>query len=135
MTPLTQTLLDQFPALPEHEATWRALYMEPVMFSGERIAVAVIGSDCNGCEVLSVLSPRRLQLLFGAQADGVANMIDMVLRAAVQQAQNLDEFSPPLSGFYLGAPRVGMGDTRLDVLRQAASLISCFYGQDQVENI
>lgn len=129
MTPLTQALLDQFPALPEHEATWRAIYMEPVMCSGERMTVAVIAIDSEGCEALKTLSEARLLALFGAQADGMANMINLVVDAALGHAQggSLDTFVPPLSGVYLGDLRNGLGDNRGDILQQAASLTSCFY--------
>ncbi len=65
-----QELLSQFPVLPEHKATWQAIYMEPIMCSGERITVAVIAFDSDGCAALKTLSASRLTALFGDQADG-----------------------------------------------------------------
>lgn len=130
---LAQELLDQFPPFPTHEATWNPIYMEPVMCSGERIAIAVIAFDSDGCEALKTLSPARLLGLFGTQATGMANMIDLVIEAALRHGNegNLDNFRAPLSGITLGESRSGLGENRRDVLQQAASLTSCFYESDQ----
>lgn len=130
MSTTQEELLAQFPALPEHEATWRAIYMEPVMLSGERISVAVIAFDREGCEALKMLSPSRLNTMFGVQAEAMSNMIDMVVSAALRHgaaAGSLESFKSPLSGVFLGKPRDALGDGIADVLQQAASLSSCFY--------
>lgn len=129
MSTIPEELLAQFPALPEHEATWQAIYMEPVMLSGERITVAVIAFDRDGCEALKILSPSRLSAMFGGQAEAMSNMIDMVVSAALRHgaAGSLESFKSPLSGFFLGKPREALGDGIADVLQQAASLSSCFY--------
>lgn len=50
--PVPQPIIDQFPPLPEYVASWQAIYMEPVVGSGERLAVAVIAFAADGCEVL-----------------------------------------------------------------------------------
>ena len=129
MSSLPQELLDQFPPLPEHEAVWRAVYMEPIMCSGERITVAVIAMDRDGCEVTKTISETRLRALFGAQAAGMAKMIDLVADSVLRHglAGSLENFKSPLSGVYLGEPRDGLGESRQDVLQQAASLTSCLY--------
>lgn len=128
-TKVSQEFLAQFPQLPDFEATWRAIYMEPMMCSGERITVAVVALDCNGCGAIRTLSPSRLLALFGEQAGGMVNMIDLVIEAALHhgEAGSLDGFEPPLSGVYLGDPRKGLGEDRDAILQQAASLTSCFY--------
>ncbi|ELN4741056.1 hypothetical protein RZ737_004862 [Escherichia coli] len=129
VAPVPQALIDQFPPLPEYVASWQAIYMEPVMGSGERVAVAVIAFDADGCEVLVTLSESRLQALFGEQADGMATMIGMVAGAAQKhgQAGHLLNFKPPLGGVIIGELREAMGDDRADVLQQTASLSSSFY--------
>ena len=129
MSQMLQNLTSQFPPLPEHEASWRAIYMEPVMCSGERITVAVIAHDFDGGGALKTLSEQRLQALYGEQGEGVGQMIDIVVNAALNAGQSLihDAFKAPLSGFYLGKVRQGLGDNRDDILQQAASLTSSFY--------
>jgi len=124
-----QSFIDQFPPLPDYVASWQAIYMEPVVGSGERLAVAVIAFDADGCEVLVTMSESRLQALFGAQAAGMATMIGIVAGAAQKhgQAGHLDNFKSPLGGVVIGELREAMGDDRADVLQQAASLSSCFY--------
>ncbi len=129
VAPVPQALIDQFPSLPEYIASWQAIYMEPVVGSGERLAVAVIAFDADGCEVLVTMSESRLQALFGAQAAGMATMIGIVAGAAQKhgQAGHLDNFKSPVGGVGIGELREAMGDDRADVLQQAASLSSCFY--------
>ncbi|EPJ7982317.1 hypothetical protein L4Z68_001324 [Pseudomonas aeruginosa] len=136
MNVIPEELLSQFPPLPEHEATWQAIYMEPVMCSGERITVAVIAFDRDGCEVLKVLTQPRLSALFGPQADAMSSMIDMVVEAASRQGAtgSLEGFQSPLSGVSLGKPREALGDDRADVLQQAASLSSCFFDPQKTSN-
>jgi hypothetical protein len=115
--------------MPSHEAQWRAIYMETVMCSGERITVAVIAFDQDGCDALKTLSQSRLRALFGEGAVGMSKMIDMVVDSALRQGQNshLNNFKSPLSGVHLGDLRTGLSESRLGVLKQAASLTSCFY--------
>ncbi len=136
MNAIPEELLSQFPPLPEHEATWQAIYMEPVMCSGERITVAVVAFDRDGCEVLRVLTQSRLSALFGPQADAMSNMIDLVVDAASRQgvAGSLEGFQAPLSGVSLGKPREALGDDLADILQQAASLSSCFYDPQKPSN-
>jgi hypothetical protein len=124
-----QSILDQLPPLPSHEAQWRAIYMEPVMGSGERITVAVIAFDQDGCDALKTLSPSRLRALFGKAGIGMSSMINLVVDSALRQGQSghLDNFKSPLSGVYLGELRNGLSESRIGVLRQAASLTSCFF--------
>lgn len=129
MTQQPKEVFDQFPPLPGHEATWRAIYLEPVMCSGERITVAVIAFDLDGCEALKTLSPERLNALFGSQANGMDAMIDIAVESVLRhgQAGTLEDFSSPFSGVYVGQSRNALGDSRQDVLDQAASLSSCLY--------
>lgn len=132
MDSFPKELLAQLPAMPSHEGTWQSIYMEPIMCSGERIAVAVIAFDRAGCDVLKVLSSSRLADLFGPQAGAMSNMIDLVAGAALRHGAggSMDGFQSPLSGVTLGAPREAAGDDRADILQQAASLSSCFYVQE-----
>jgi hypothetical protein len=115
--------------MPSHQAQWRAIYMEPMMCSGERITVAVIAFDQEGCDVLKTLSQSRLRALFDEQAVGMSKMIDIVVDSALREGQagHLDNFKPPLSGVSLGELRNGLSENRFGVLKQAASLTSCFY--------
>lgn len=99
------------------------------MCSGERITVAVIAFDQDGCDALKTLSQSRLRALFDEQAVGMSNMIDLVVDSALRQGQAgyLENFKSPLSGVYLGELRNGLSESRRGVLKQAASLTSCFY--------
>lgn len=131
-----EDLLSRLPPLPEHEATWQAIYMEPVMCSGERITVAVITFDRDGCDALKVLTQSRLSALFGPQGEGMSNMIDLVVKAALRQGASgsMEGFKSPLSGVSLGKVREALGDDRANVLQQAASLSSCFYEPQKPSN-
>lgn len=103
--------------------------MEPVMCSGERITVGVIAIDKAGGGALKTLSEQRLHALFGDQGEGVGQMIDLAVDAALRAGQSggFDDFKAPLTGFYLGEARRGLGDDLEDILKQAASLTSSFY--------
>ena len=95
-TRLPHETLPQFPQLPDYEATWRAIYMEPMMGSGERISVGVIAFDVGGrCGAIKTLNSSRLLALFGNQASGMASMIDSVIDSALRHAAagNLDHLS------------------------------------------
>ena len=103
------------------------------MCSGERLCVAVVAFDSDGFEAIKTLSPNRLKTLFGSQASGMDAMIDIAVEAALKHGMsgNLDDFIPPMTGVSLGNTRTGLGDSRLDVLHQAASLSSCFYSAEE----
>ena len=129
MTEISPELLAMFPPLPEHEGVWYAVYVEPVMCSGERLTVGIIACDKDGAGCLKTLSPERLESLFGSQATGMASMIDMALDAALKAVSGgtLDSFKFPLSGFFLSEARTANGDNRDDILQLGATLSSAFF--------
>lgn len=118
--------LSAFPDLPVFEAHWAAVYMEPIVQSGERLTIAVVakaGEDVAGC---LTIRDKALHCLYGAAATGMRAMMGLALERAIEHFRNPvpGGFSAGMHGVTMGNVQVGYGDDLPDVLRQACSLSS-----------
>lgn len=115
-----------FPELPSYEAEWAAVYMEPIVQSGERLTIGVVAFDGTLAAGRLAISDKALHCLYGASANGMQHMMEMALqRAQVHAATGFHGlFSAGMHGVSIGPKRAGIGNNLDDILQQAASLTS-----------
>ncbi|KPG94597.1 hypothetical protein ABFV57_10130 [Pseudomonas neuropathica] len=115
-----------FPDLPTYEADWAAIYMEPIVQSGERLTIGVVASDGTYADGQLAISEKALQCLYGESAAGMKAMMEMALKRALgfAQAGFHGEFSSGMHGVSLGKKRRALGDDLEDIILQGISLTS-----------
>ncbi|MGB3610676.1 MAG: hypothetical protein WA987_09915 [Cellvibrio sp.] len=96
------TLDALFPAVPSYRGRWRTIYLEPIIGSGERIAIAIvaIGSD-RRLKVAQAIRVELLDCLYGVQAGNIQSMIDWIISSlhnSYKSKGNLDNWNPPFGG-------------------------------------
>lgn len=116
----------EFPALPTYEAQWAAVYMEPIVQSGERLTIGVVAFDGKDAGGQLAISRKALECLYGESADGLEQMMNMALERALgfARAGFRGEFASGMHGVTLGRKRVAIGDGLQDVIDQGISLTS-----------
>lgn len=115
-----------FPVLPSYEAQWAAVYMEPIVQSGECLTIGVVAFDGKKAGGQLSISRKALECLYGDSAGGLENMMNLALDRAMQFARDgfHGEFSSGIHGVSLGKKRVAIGDDLQDVIDQGISLTS-----------
>lgn len=115
-----------FPDLPSYEAEWAAVYMEPIVQSGERLTIGVVAFDGTLAAGRAAITDKALHCLYGDSASGMQHMIEMALQRAKSHAANgfSGKFSAGMHGVSIGPRRAGIGNDLEDILQQATSLTS-----------
>lgn len=115
-----------FPPLPSYEAQWAAVYMEPIVQSGERLTIGVVAFDGQEAAGQLAMSRKALECLYGETASGLESMMTLALDRALRFAKGgfRGEFSSGMHGVTLGKKRVAIGDDLQDVIEQGISLTS-----------
>jgi hypothetical protein len=115
-----------FPDFPAFHADWAAVYMEPIVQSGERLTIGVVATD--GVEVGGQLaiSDKALECLYGESAAGMKAMMSLALQKALAFATTglKGTFSSGIHGVSLSSKREGLGESLEDVILQGISLTS-----------
>ncbi|MEN5290866.1 hypothetical protein [Stenotrophomonas lactitubi] len=117
-----------FPPVPNVQAMWAPLYIEPMHGSGERIVIATVAVDGSGAfHVHATLSGRVLQCMYGDRAevlDGLIGLAVDVLQAYLATGGALDSWVPPFRSCHLGSCRTAMGADLEQIARSGAILTS-----------
>lgn len=115
-----------FPELPTYEAEWAAVYMEPIVQSGERLTIGVVAHDGKETGGQLAISRKALECLYGDSAPGLERMMAMALERAMRFAKGgfRGQFSSGIHGVTLGKKRVGIGENLQDIIDQGISLTS-----------
>ncbi|MBK1699768.1 hypothetical protein [Thiococcus pfennigii] len=95
-----------FPPLPGVTATGAALFLEPIMGSGERLCVglAAVLAD-NTYRVAPVLRRETARCLVGEKADSLLGLMQVGLDSLdshLERGENLASWTPPMQGLTLG---------------------------------
>lgn len=112
-----------FPKAPDYEGIWQAIYLEPIIGSGEQIAVAVVVVGINSeYKIYQTIRSELLDCLYGAKADNMQSMIDWLLKSAtdyLNDKKTLDEWKPPFGGVKLSSKNVAKDENIEGIVRQA----------------
>jgi len=117
------TLESLFPAQPNYRGSWQTIYLEPIIGSGEKIAIAVtaIGKD-KQYKVIQAIRPELLDCLYGSQAEKMQTMVDWIVDSAnneIKANNTLSKWSPPFDGVTLGKEKIAADENIEGILRQA----------------
>lgn len=126
-----------FPELPTYEAEWAAVYMEPIVQSGERLTIGVVAFDGSIAAGRLAISEKALQCLYGASAAGMQQMMAMALQRAQAYACKgfSGQFRAGMHGVSIGPKRLGIGNDLEDILQQATSLTSSLSALHQDDEV
>lgn len=117
------------PSTPSHIATILPVYFEPMLGSGERLTIAIgaISEDGKINDVQQVIRQDVLECMYGKQAKGIQNFIEIVvedLRESIREGKSFSDWTPPLNGIFKGPERKEAADRWEDIFKHASLLHS-----------
>ncbi|MCA9420420.1 MAG: hypothetical protein KC592_05350 [Nitrospira sp.] len=123
--------------MPTLQATWAPVYLEPIMHSGERIAIGVAGVSSTGERlVVPTISESQLTCIFGPEGSDLFNIVQIGLedlKEFLDDSVELENWDSPLSGVQIGDTRKSLGDDLTSILnlgiRRTASFAGYINGQ------
>jgi len=120
----------QFPVRRDGvKAKWIPLYIEPVVGSGERIAIGIAVANQNGYLTVPVAALERLQCLYGKENEtlmfAAKAAIESFERALSKEGDHaLETWQAPFEGVIKGATRIGAGNSLEEIARSGLMLCS-----------
>lgn len=123
-------LLNEFPYLPSYKGKWWPVFMEPIIGSGERIAIAIIAEGYDG-EIAwhQGISKRVMAALGKDTASGLTGLISTAIDHYLKSRNaglSFDEILPPFSGFFVGASNATSSKDISGILEQGVRSTSLF---------
>ncbi|PKH18309.1 hypothetical protein CIG19_21180 [Enterobacterales bacterium CwR94] len=119
-------ILNQLPDMPAFKARWVAIYLEPMMASGERLTVAVAALGDDGSSLVkSALRPEKARAMYAGKADAFLSIIDTLvssLQFHLHISQTFTGWVKPFSGIAVSDEREAVSTNLLGVLRQAVAM-------------
>lgn len=116
-------MFTNFPSIPQYKGEWRAVQLEPIIGSGERITVAISAIGQSGeHKAIQAIRPELLETLYGVQSKNVSDMISLVIKSINLQSQNLNEWISPFEGIQLTSPQKTVSQDLNGILKQAIQL-------------
>ncbi|MDY5106087.1 MAG: hypothetical protein SPE78_02910 [Actinobacillus minor] len=116
-------MFTHFPELPRFKGEWRAIQLEPIVGSGERITVAISALGQNGeHKAIQAIRPELLECLYGNKAKDISNLISLILYSVKAQHTNLNEWVAPFEGVIMTSAQKTISEDIDGILRQAIQL-------------
>lgn len=120
----------QFPSRHDNvKAKWVPIYIEPMVGSGERIAIGVAVAHQNSYLTVPVAALERLECLYGKEnralifaAKAAIESFERVLSREGDRA--LETWTAPFEGVIKGATRIGAGNSLEEIARSGLMLCS-----------
>lgn len=123
-------LLQEFPYLPNYKGKWWPVFMEPIVGSGERIAVAIIAEGADGDIAWHQGISKRVMTALGKNtATGLTGLISTAIDHYLKSRNSglhFDEAPPPFSGFFVGAANATHSKDISGILEQGIRSTSLF---------
>jgi hypothetical protein len=128
-----------FPAAPSITAEWAPVYFEPLLGSGERLAVAVICRDSEGRGAAKIaVRSAVLKCMYADQAEHVLGLIELVVESFDDHLLSegiLGEWVPPSTSCYIGPIRVAFGESLDSILAQGIKLTASLAGEVEIDSV
>lgn len=127
--------LRSFPELPGDEFITATVYLEPMVGSGERIAVFVLVEGDAGRDAVRILDPETVERMFYKNHRSVNGIIEMALmysREYIKNGGTIKEWVPPMDGFYVGELVTVRSESVEKAVVSTAVLHSCFFTKDSL---
>ena len=116
---------------PNSRSMWAPILLEPILGSGERVAVALVGCNATGDhEFLPLVNPKTATACFQDQAGYVKEVVALTVescKSALKSGVALEDWEPPLQGVFLGAVQDVETSSVPELLHLAAPLSSFLY--------
>lgn len=129
----------QAPPVPNYAASYRAIYLEPILGSGERFSIGIIAQDESGeARVVQTLANKTMRCMYGEQYQAINNIVSITLNSAEQhlkEKQPMPDWHPPFGGITLGDIQETRSNAGMEgVLFQAITSYASLYQGDIVAN-
>lgn len=127
--------LSQLP-IPALSARWMAIYLEPMMGSGERLTIAIAATSRTENRVVRTVRNDVADALYGPQARNFLGLCQMIIDSVSTQLKSgidLSNLSPPISGAYFGHVHQALGNDMSDVLRQGITLSASLSSMELID--
>ena len=80
-------MFTQFPQIPNFKGEWRAIQLEPIIGSGERITVAISVLGQNGeHKAIQAIRPELLECLYGNKSKEMMKLIQLIIESVSNHA-------------------------------------------------
>ena len=117
------TLDSLFPESPSYSGCWQTIYLEPIVGSGEQVAIAVVAIGGNSeHKILQALRSELLDCLYGTQSKNMQGIIDWAIESArneINQKGTLNSWCPPFGGLTAGDINLAADENIEGILKQA----------------
>ena len=112
-----------FPNSPSYKGKWQIIFLEPIVGSGEQIAVGVVAvGEHSEYRAYQAIRSELLDCLYGTKASDMQSMIDWLLDSArtyLNKNKTLHKWTPPFEGVKV-SPEVLAKDENIDgIVKQA----------------
>jgi len=118
-----------FPDTPRYLAKWAAIYMEPILNSGERITIGIAAVGMDGAiSVRPTLNLEQLKCVYGKGGIELLNSATFCLGLieAHLRTTNLFDWKPTVSGILVGEVREAAGNELSSIIANAMRLTASF---------
>ena len=114
--------LNIFPELPTYSAKWVPIYFEPILFSGEKITIAVGVKGADGAiRVAQVLRENILTCMYGKKSKNAQSIIDWSVKSLedhLNSQGNFEDWKAPFEGISIGDVHEALDDDIQGVIYQ-----------------
>lgn len=129
---ILDTFKRQAPVLPQFTASYRPIYFEPIIDSGERFAIGIMAlAETGEFRVLPTLSEKTMRSMYGDKTDQIRGLVSLILESAESHLTAgfpLEQWQPPVSGAIAGMTQKTYSNNGLEgVLFQAITSYASLY--------
>lgn len=133
---IPQKLMNKFPTLPPYHGYWAALYVEPIVLSGERICVAIAAIGADGqCAIADTVNSDIWFFILGKdKGTAIISLIEVVkesLQKHIRSELTFQHWKKPMTGFYLSRASEAQADNLEDILQQGIEMTASFYSKSE----
>lgn len=106
-----------FPTIPKYKAQWKAIYLEPILHSGERINILIIiKNQDNSIEAFESLHPTIIDNLYGSKSSSFQKLILFIKNQIIKNDGNI---TTAIDGIYESNWNDALSNDKKGVIRQA----------------
>jgi len=135
---LANQLAAKAPPLPPFKASYKAIYLEPIAQSGEKLTIGVMAVSDKQHKVMQTINNKTITCMYGRNASNISNLISLTLNHAhehLKNGGNINAWQAPLSGISTTETRETRSNAEMEgILFQAITSYSSIYNGDILVN-
>jgi len=129
--------IDAFPAAPSGRFVWAPVFLEPMVGSGERIAVAIAAySSEHGGFVQRTISETTLHCMYGMQSAAIDGLIAFAVESVHEHfstGEPLESWGAPFAGCVLGPTRTALAGSPEQAAQMGGKLIASLWKSSEFQ--